>query len=174
MKIKILVIALILSMGINVGVVITLVQHWRYRKRLEERLPLKSPSWYHSPMRRMLGLSKEQFDAIEKTREEMHSKIMPKREKLRRKRRELMDLLREPEPQKERLDSLLHEVAELQTEIELFIFEDILKMKEILTPEQEERFFELFNKRLKSGGSPRFPHKPGHSPEFKYKRPKRR
>jgi Spy/CpxP family protein refolding chaperone len=149
MNSKALVIALIVSIGINVGVIGTvayrLIEGRQFRSHLHERL------WRHSPLKRDLKLTDEQLDEMDRMREEMREKVRPLREQLGDRRRELIDLLRADEPDRSKLDPLAGEIADLQSELGLSIFEHLLEMREILSEEQREKILELFERELHRG-----------------------
>jgi Spy/CpxP family protein refolding chaperone len=160
MKTKALVIALIVSIGINVGVIGTvayrLIEGRQFRSHLHEQL------WRHSPLRRDLKLTDEQLDEMDRMREEMREKIRPLREELGDKRRELIDLLRADEPDRSKLDTLAGEISDLQSELGLSIFDHLLEMREILSEEQREKILELFERELHPADG--FPGPFGHEP----------
>ncbi len=183
MKVKVLVIALIISLGINVGTIVRIVHNGQYSRRFGEREPFLPPGpsqpppehiLQHSPLRYELELTEEQINAMATIHKGTQSRIIPTSQELRVKRRELMGLLKESEPDEVRLDTLFKEVANLQTEIERCIFEDIRQMKEILTPEQKQQFFELFQERLFGKKMHGFPSGHGYKRGERYKMPKRR
>jgi len=117
-------------------------------KRFEERREF-GPGWRHGPLRSRLNLDENQIEAIETMHEKIRSKMLPLRQALDKKRMELIHLLRaESKPDKARLDTLSKEIANLQAEIELCIFENIRQATETLTPEQKQQFFELLQRRL--------------------------
>ena len=146
MKSKALLIALVISLGINVGVIGTvayrLIEGRQFRSHMNERL------WRHSPLKRDLKLTDEQLDEMDRMREEMREKIRPLREKLGDRRRELISLLRADEPDRSKLDPLAGEIADLQSELGLSIFEHLFEMREILSEEQREKILELFEREL--------------------------
>ncbi|MBI4722124.1 MAG: Spy/CpxP family protein refolding chaperone [Candidatus Stahlbacteria bacterium] len=157
MKVKVLAIALIISLGINVGTIVRVVHNGQYSIRFGEKEPFLPPGPFqpppehilqHSHLRYKLELTEEQINAMVSIHKETRSKIIPISHELSVKRSQLMDLLKESEPDEVRLDTLFKEVANLQIEIERYVFEDIRQMKEILTPEQKQQFFELFQERL--------------------------
>ena len=87
--------------------------------------------------------------------------MWPLREELFEKRRELMSLVREIEPNRNRADALLKEIALLQARHDEYIFDRLLTMKSILTPEQQQKLGALLNTLLEEGRPPEMPHRPG-------------
>lgn len=143
MKVKILVIALIVSLAMNVGTILTFSYHQWHRSRIERdrhSWPGRGPEF----LKHRLDLSDEQIAEMEAMREKMFSETLPLREELSAKRKELTNLLREPEPNTMSLNALINEISQLQVQLELLIFKDIQQTKKILTPEQQEQFLEFF------------------------------
>ncbi len=145
---RILIIALILSVGINAGVGTVLFSRQKEQKNAQKST-ISWHRWSESDIGTMLNLDERQIVEMESIQELFYTEISPLREKLREKRRELIVVLRGAQPDMEKVDAVLSEIAGLQTEIERSFFKKILRMKEILTPEQEETFFRLFEERIK-------------------------
>jgi Spy/CpxP family protein refolding chaperone len=142
-------------------------------KKFEEKSKFRH-GWRRSPLRHKLHLDENQLDAIETMREKMHLRIIPMRQELSVKRRELMGLLKESKPDKARLDVLFKEIAHLQAEIELCTFENTYQTKELLNPDQQRQFLELFQRRLSGRGMPGFPPEPEYQRGLKHKKRERR
>ena len=73
--------------------------------------------------------------------------MIPLMEELSEKRIELMTSLRDSEINEARADTLQRQIATLQFKADSQIFENLCQIKDILTPEQQEQFFTLFEKR---------------------------
>jgi Spy/CpxP family protein refolding chaperone len=73
------------------------------------------------------------------------------RELLSHKRTELVSVLSQPLPDREKIDSLTKEIGIAQTELEKEVINHILQAKEILTPEQQKKFLDLIEVRLPHG-----------------------
>ena len=162
---KVLVIILVISVAINAATLFTFGYFWWTRHvRPERRELVEQPhmmhDWQHTRIARNLDLSKEQIDEIKKMNEEIRSEMWPIREELFQKRQELMSLLRENEPDSMRVDRLLKEIAAMQAEHEAMIFHRMLKMREILTPEQREQLGGLLHRFMEQGRPPEPPHMP--------------
>ncbi|MFB0509409.1 MAG: Spy/CpxP family protein refolding chaperone [bacterium] len=158
MKTKIVIIILVISLGINVGFVASYVYQQLTVKRFEER-DIAKRSWRRGGLRRKLNLGENQLKAIEAMQEKASLKMQAVRETLKIKREDLTGLLKKPQLDKSRLQTLIKEIANLQAEIELVLSENIWQVKEVLTPEQQQQFFKLFNGRLKSRKMLGFPSK---------------
>ena len=71
-----------------------------------------------------------------------------KREILNHKRNELVELLGQPAPKLEGIDSLLEEIGAAQTDLEKDVVNHILREKGLLNPEQQKMFLDLIKGRL--------------------------
>lgn len=156
MKTKILVIALIISLGINIGGLLTLGYHrWGSREishRTHDRRRAFPGLW-----KNRLDLTEEQLQAMDRLHEKMFDRMSPLREELSEKRRSLLELLKSQEYDGAQLDSLVGEIADLQAELEMGMLHDIREIMETMNEEQKAQFFERFEKRLLEGDRHPFP-----------------
>lgn len=146
-----LIIVLVISVAINLAAVLTFGYHWwearSYRREIAPRWIDRGPDLRRSLLRQKLDLTGEQMDSLNVMHKEMRSKMLSLRKKMFTKREKLMALLRETEPNKSRADTLLGDIASLQTELEAQVFEHLCQMKDILTPEQQKQFIRLYERR---------------------------
>jgi Spy/CpxP family protein refolding chaperone len=164
---KVLVVLLIISVAINAATLFTFGYFWWARhtdtgQKVFVRRPYMMHDWHHTRMARELGLSEQQIEEMKKANEEMRIAMQPLREELFRKRQELMSLLRDEEINKAQADILIKQIAELQVKHDAQIFDRLLMMKRILTPEQRERLGILMHALLESGRPPGMPEAPMH------------
>jgi len=164
---KVLVVILVISVAVNLATVFTLGYFWwtghtAAEKSLLVRRPHMMHDWQQTRMARELGLSNGQIEEIRKANEEMRNMVQPLREELFRMRRELMSLLRTRDVDRSHADTLIEKIAELQARHEALIFDRLLLMKEILTPEQQEHLGALMHSLLESGKPPGMPEAPIH------------
>jgi Spy/CpxP family protein refolding chaperone len=152
MKQKILVIALVASVALNVGALAT----FAYRRATAPEVP--SPP---ERMARELGLTDEQREAMRERHERAFREMEPLRRELDRKRGEVLALLKEPEVDVARRDRLFAEIADLQMRLELSAFENMRETKNMLPPEQQERFVAHVEERFRHGRE-HFEPGPGH------------
>lgn len=150
---KILLIVLIASVMINLAAVVTFGFYWWDERGPKRGLPPRQMGERRegraSRLRERLNLSEEQIRAIDARSEEMRSKTSALRERLSEKRKDLTALLGEPELDRAKADAIFKEIATLQTELEVLAFENLREIKKILKPEQQERFLELYERRLR-------------------------
>jgi Spy/CpxP family protein refolding chaperone len=154
MKQKVLVIALVASVALNVGALVA----FAYRRATLPRPP--------EPPERMaeeLGLTEEQRDAMREQHEKAVKEMEPLRRELHRKRGEVLELLKEPEVDAAKRDRLFAEIAALQMKLELSAFENMCQTKDILAPEQQERFISHVEERFRHRQE-HFGRGPGRSP----------
>lgn len=162
---KVLIIILVISVAINAATLFTFGYFWWTRHASVERRellqrPHMAHDWQHMRIARDLDLSKKQVEEIKRMNEEMRKEMWPMREELFKKRQELMSLLRENGPDSMRVDQLLKEISAMQAEHETKIFYRMLKMREILTPEQREQLGGLLHRFMEEGRPPEPHHMP--------------
>ena len=144
MKSKVITIILIISLGINIGLLASYVYQQLTGKRIEERDVTKR-GWRRGRLRHKLKLDEDQLKKAEAMQETTYLKINPIRDTLKIRREELANLLKNSQLDKSKLQNLIKEIANLQAEIEFIYSEQIWQMKKVLSPEQQQQFFKLFN-----------------------------
>ena len=148
MKSKVITIILIVSLGINIGLLASYVYHKFTGKKSEER-DISKRGWRRGKLRHKLKLDENQLKKVEVMQEATYLKINPIRDTLKIRREELANLLKNTQLDKSKLQNLITEIADLQAEIELIYSEQIWQMKEVLTSEQQQQFFKLFKGKLR-------------------------
>lgn len=160
MKQKILIIALVVSVALNVGALVTFA--YRCVTRPE---PPRPPC----PLAQELDLTDEQRDKMRARREKTFEEMEPLRRELHAKRGEVLALLKEPEVDVARRDRLFAEIADLQMRMELSTFENMRETRDMLGPDQQERFVGLVEERFRK--HEHFARGPGHgAPGHGFKR----
>jgi len=140
MKQKILILALVASVALNVGALAA----FAYRSATMPKRP--------GPPGRLaeeLGLTDEQREAMRARRERTFEEMKPLRKQLHAKRGDVLALLKESEVDAARRDRLFAEIADLQMRLELRAFENMYETKRLLRPEQQERFMKLVEERFR-------------------------
>lgn len=140
MKQKILVIALVASVALNVGALVAFA--YRCATRPEPPGPPR-------PLAGELELTDEQRDAMREQHDKACKEMEPLRRELHRKRGEVLELLKEAEVDVARRDRLFAEIADLQMRLELMTFENMCETKNMLPPEQQERFIAHVEERFR-------------------------
>jgi Spy/CpxP family protein refolding chaperone len=164
---KVLVIVLVISVAINLATIFTLGYFWWTKHNVARQdVFVRRPDMMHelhqTRMAKELGLSDQQIEEIRKANEEMRIAMQPLREELFKKRQELMSMVRDEDIDRAKADMLIEQIAELQAEHDTQIFDRLLVMKSILTPEQRQRLGVLMHGLLESGRPPGMPEAPIH------------
>ncbi|HCJ66905.1 MAG TPA: hypothetical protein DHV62_06150 [Elusimicrobia bacterium] len=155
MKQKILLFVLILSLGLNIAFIAGgAYRRWKFRPG---RLPAE------------LHLSRTQKEKMHSLELEKRKKIDPLRKKIEIKSEELLTLLKESTSPDEKIRKKIEEISMLQCDLHKSMVEDMLEKRDILTPEQQEKFFSIITKRFgrKSPPLPGFPPVGESHPRFK-------
>lgn len=158
MKCKGVVIALIVSLGLNLGAA------GIFAFRTFSKPKLEHPGNF---FKQTLNLSEEQIDSIASMRKSSGKEMDPIRNELDDKRTRILTLLKEPELDSIQVDILFAQISDLQAQMEKKMFMDLYQTKEILTPEQQVIFLEMVeNNMLKEGrGGPLPPMMPPDRPK---------
>ncbi len=165
MKNKGLTIILILSLGLNIGVLARFSRHWLSRRGYKER-PRES-NWMRKKMQKELCLSDAQVGFVEQDRKNIDQELKAVREELKRKRIELFTALDSEPVDQVKVDKLIDTVSSLQARIEKTVMAHLIKMKKNLTPEQQQKFKAI----MPRGFMPPPPDQPG---QGKHERPPER
>ena len=134
MKTRILIIALVVSMGFNLGMILTIGLNIRGIRR-------PGCGWHQSTIREQFDLTLEQIDILEEKRNEMQEKLLPIKKELLEKRRELLILQKGETLDEDRLDSLLSEIVHLQYNLEKTVVVHMNDVKGVLNEEQRVQFY---------------------------------
>jgi Spy/CpxP family protein refolding chaperone len=156
-----LVLLLVFSLAVNLTAIVTFSYYWwdeaHSDKGLGRRGTARSADVRPELLRRRLDLSKEQLEQIDGERDRMMTDMMSLREQSSEMRRDLMALLEAEKLDREKADSLLGEIASLQVRIEKQVFEHLVEMKDVLTPEQQRLLLQMLERRLYPGEPERHP-----------------
>ena len=89
-----------------------------------------------------LKLTDEQKKNKDELYEKMCADMQPLREKSRQKRLELMELLSHEAVDSYAIETKLKEISQIQSDMQRCMVEHLIEMKNVLTPEQQSKFFE--------------------------------
>jgi len=89
---------------------------------------------------RTLDLSADQWNMIRKIRVDSQKALIPKRAQLRVSRIELREALRAPQPNMKEIEVKLDELGKLRRDITLTRIQNLLQMRQVLTPDQLQKF----------------------------------
>jgi len=139
MKRKLIILGILLLIAINISALATVGYRWKcgYGGKACGGC---APGEY---ICQQLSLSDSQKQNMEVCRKVFSEDIDQKREILNHKRNELVELISQPTPEAEKIDSLLVEIGNAQTELEKDVVNHILHEKELLNPEQQKKFLDL-------------------------------
>jgi len=145
MKKNLFILVFVLSVAVNLGFLGMIV--WHHFQRYDE---IGHKHGFCPFYEKRFGLSKEKAKKMEELRRSLMQKMKPIGQELAKERRELMDILFESEPNKEKIDQKLKNIQALQGEMQLMLVEHMLSAKENLTQEEQKRFFDFILKRMDS------------------------
>ena len=160
---KVIPIILIISLAVNLMMVTAIaVFFFTNHPRSPSGEPvapwaLQGHDWHKSHLKERLDLTPAQIDAFNKQQEVIREMSKPVAEELMKKRRELIELLKDPDADSARADQIFQEIVTLQTQLETMVFHNMAKMKDILTPQQRAELMRMIEKRHPSM-PPRMPH----------------
>lgn len=154
MKKNLFIIGFIFSVTVNVVVLISLGYFW-YKGHKFREIRRQEVAHFEGPLERALALSPEQIEAMRALRRGFDPRIADIRKNIRVKRQQLMSLLSEPNPDTLQINKKVAEIASLQRELERLTIHNLVKMKQILTPEQMRKLHSLIEKRVIQGGPER-------------------
>jgi Spy/CpxP family protein refolding chaperone len=160
MKVKVLVVLLIVSLGLNIGVLVTVGHHW-FAMRDFHGGPKDNPR-LRFKMQKLLDLTDEQAKAFELGHQTMEKSNAPVKAELDSKRCELMCVLAKDNVDKVKVDKLLADISALQLKLERNIVNRSIDIRKNLTPEQRGKFTKIFDKG---------PKKPPFGPGFEHDKP---
>lgn len=126
-------------MAINVSVLATIGYRWKCKpgsKICERQVPCEY-------LCEQLSLSASQRQKMEIFKKAFDEKTDRRRKTLSHKRNDLVELLNQPSPDYQKIDSLINQIGIAQAELEKEVIDHILQEKEILTPEQQKKFLDL-------------------------------
>lgn len=166
MKQKLLILGLVLSIAINVGFLTTAAYHsW-------ERTTGEAHHKDSSFLKRNLNLSEPQLAEIESIKNSLDSKADVLKKELRETRIRLFNLLAEQDPNREEINKVLQELEALQVNLQKLAIEHLLQQKNILTSEQQRKYFSIISERLCPGEGhqlgPSFPGTGDHEEECQH------
>jgi len=152
MKSKWLTIVLVLSLAINAGVLATMGYHYYVNASTPSTAPCPmSPGDSH--LYQSLGLSNAQLAKIDPLAQKFHGRLAELGGAMEEKKGLLVALLqKDSDPVK--IENLRKEMASIQDEIQKEVITHITELKEILDPNQQQRFFDLMRQSMTRVQSP--------------------
>jgi hypothetical protein len=154
MKNRVWIALLVVSLGVNIGFLV----HRCWPGIIHGKA---AGGWHAGPMRRNLGLSGEQTQKLEAERRQVLDQVKPLQDELRRKRRELLMLLKRQTVSDAELDPILGEISRLQAGIEKMFILHSLKVRGYFSPQQMHKFEGYLEQGLCPGLEPGSSCRPG-------------
>lgn len=151
MKNNLLKFALAASLILNLAVFATVGYHYYQQTR----------SWV-SPFGKVMGKDKFIFEELSLKPEQvaaMKSKAIPfraeidrRRQEIEAKRKELVTLMRDQNPDKKAIDATIEEISGKQEEMQRMIVGHMLEIKSSLDADQQRKFFDLIERNMAGSG----------------------
>jgi Spy/CpxP family protein refolding chaperone len=141
MKNKVLISLLTASLAMNVGIAAMFGQKiFQARTVTSGRYcPFSSDD---NPLYSLLNLNSEQLASVKYIAEDFHQTIEKLSSEVQEKRDAMMALMERDDVDLKEIDTVRHDIWSLQSQIQQIVFEHILQMKKMLTPEQRKVFFQ--------------------------------
>lgn len=99
------------------------------------------------PLHRELEVTKEQWREIKPRLAEFQKAAQAICEEVNRTRREMIDLIAAPEPDRQAIRAKQEEILNAQRRMQKLVIEHLLNEKEILGPKQKQRLFQMMRSR---------------------------
>ena len=147
MKNKLLILGLIFSVAINIAVLSTIAYH-RWGGRRGEGYSQIIKQHQKNFLSRKLNFSQPQTEQMESLKQSLANNMKKINIPLYEKRTQLVNLLIEPEQDREKINLKLKEIASLQADLQKLTIDYLLKQKALLSPEQQEEFGSLIEERF--------------------------
>ncbi|WP_029460629.1 Spy/CpxP family protein refolding chaperone [Solidesulfovibrio alcoholivorans] len=141
MKSKLLISLLTASLAMNIGIAAMFGQKlFQARTSTTQRYcPFSSDD---NPLYKLLNLKSDQLEAIESIAGDFHQKIEKLSMAVQQKRTAMMSMMERDDIDYQTVNAERNDIWQLQSAIQQIVFEHILQMKKILTPEQRKIFFQ--------------------------------
>ena len=147
MKIRTLIYIVILLLAVNVASISTIVYNRLMSPGIEERMPFGGPMG--PPPGEMPKLTKEERQFMEQSRRQVDSVIAPIVTKMDDYRRELIEELKNDNPDTSKAYHLIAEIGVLQSAMQKHMVSQILNDRSSLRPEQRKRLLKMIEERTR-------------------------
>jgi Spy/CpxP family protein refolding chaperone len=149
MKKRVVIVGISLLFIINLSAISTIGYHkyCRYRAECAYRKNCAAENLLID----QLSLTQQQIDNIESIRSGFQDSADRMNTCLCEKRAELLDCVKSANPDSQKIEMVLSQIDSMQAELQKNVIHCLLKEKEILTPEQERRFFSIIRERILQG-----------------------
>jgi Spy/CpxP family protein refolding chaperone len=152
MKKNLAIILLVLLTLVNIAALATFAYH-RFFPRMHFP-PMERAEPPEKFIQNELGLNEQQMKEFESHFNKFRDETMPLVDSLREIRTELNRQIAEEQPNTAKLDQLANEIGRLENSLQKRTIKHMLETKKFLTPEQQKKFFSLFQQGQKQPGGP--------------------
>jgi Spy/CpxP family protein refolding chaperone len=145
MKNKLLISILTASLAMNIGIAAMFGQKLFQTEAVTSAryCPFSSDD---NPLYNLLNLSTDQLDTIKSIAVDFHRTMGKLSNEVQEKRTVMMSLMERDDVDLHQLETVRHDIWALQSQIQQIVFEHILQMKKMLTPEQQKVFFQAMRR----------------------------
>lgn len=150
MKKRLFIITMVLLFVINITAFTTLSYNRWLKPRPFSLESDQSETW--QTLQKHVSLNAQQSQTMQNLRLAFEKEVDSLRQQLWEKRNALLEEARKPSPNLNRIDSLIEEISSLQTDIQKKSVRNLLKDKRLLTPQQQEKYFSLFEEHTQVRG----------------------
>lgn len=116
----------------------------------EDNVPVNVlPGYRFELIKKELKLSPQQLEQFEKIRTELHSRLDTLDTKFNSLRKEMLsEIWQTQETDSQKIENILEKFNQLQSETQRWIVQHFFKFKDVLTPEQSEKFYKIVSERF--------------------------
>jgi Spy/CpxP family protein refolding chaperone len=150
MKKKILIFAIVLLCLINLTALATLSYNRWIKPQQKDVSAGQASAW--EAMQIQIDLKPNQIQRMQGLRFSFEKNVESLRQEMENKRIHLIEELRNPSPDLDRIDKIVDELSGLQAEVQKKTIRNIINDKKLLTPGQQERYFSLFEQHMHGQG----------------------
>jgi Spy/CpxP family protein refolding chaperone len=147
---------LVVSAVVNLVAVFALGVCWRGPRGPEPAPPnVLDREQALAALKDRFGLTAAQMDTVEALHKYRRDLVKPVRDRLETLQAEMLRQLQAPELDRARTDSLLLDITATQDSLEVLSLGVLLRLRNVLTPEQRQRLPELFRDLQRAGRKPK-------------------
>ncbi|MFW6107495.1 MAG: Spy/CpxP family protein refolding chaperone [bacterium] len=145
---------IVLSVGLNVAFVVAWAAHALPARAGSRRSGPhgKDGEGIWCPLHRDLGTSEEQWREIEPRLKQFQARSRELCRHVNRLRGEMIDLVAAPEPDRAAIEAKQNEVLAGQRKMQDLVIDHLLAEKQLLSPDQQKRLFEMIRQRSRCAG----------------------
>ena len=164
-----LVIGLLLSLGVNAGILAALaVGKFHRQEPRRHSAPFQGPVNDARNLARGVGLEAENAGDFRELHRRLFAAAREQRQRSMELRRELVSEVTAEEPDRDEIDGILLRISEIQLEMERALVATMFEARDLLDTSQEQRYVRFLASRLMvrehGGGPPRGPGRPDGPP----------